>query len=154
MATGNPIKAYSKANNTAAKTRQVVMLYDGAIRFLQQAKDAMEKIPGDLSAIETRYNKLTKAAEIIMGLQACLDFDTGGDAAKILYDFYAGVDMRILTLHRTNDVKHCEQLIEEIRRMRDTWDQIDRGVNASAASAPASPPPAAPSPDTSLTVSA
>ena len=36
-------KAYSRANHTVSKTRQVVMLYDGAIRFMQQAAEAMEK---------------------------------------------------------------------------------------------------------------
>jgi flagellar protein FliS len=121
--TSNPLKAYSKANHTAAKTRQVVMLYDGAIRFLLQAQEAMEA-----NAIEQRYNKLTKAAEVVMGLQSCLDFETGGDAAKILYDFYASVDMRIIALHRSNDAQACEALITELRQMRDVWEQIDRGV--------------------------
>lgn len=120
-------KAYSRANHTVSKTRQVVMLYDGAIRFVQQAADAIER-----KDYETRYNKLTRAADIIVGLQSCLDFDVGGPSAKGLYDFYAAIDMKIFTLHRTNDIKACEALIAELKEMRDVWDTIDRGNEAGA----------------------
>lgn len=125
----NPFHAYSRATHTVAKTRQVVMLYDGAIRFLQQAKAAMEE--GDISA---RYTKLARAGEILVGLQSCLDFESGGDAAKVLYDFYAAVDMRIMALHRTNDAVACEGIVGDLKDMRDVWDRIDRG-NATAAPA-------------------
>ena len=123
--TNHPLKAYSKANHTAAKTRQVVMLYEGAIRFLQHAKEAMQA-----GAIEQRYHKLNKATEVIVGLQSCLDFEVGGEAAKVLYDFYSNIDLRILSLHQTNDAAACEQLIAELRQMRDVWEQIDRGAAA------------------------
>jgi len=123
--TRTPFHAYSKANHTVAKTRQVVMLYDGAIRFLQQAKSAMEQ--GDISE---RYNKLVRVGEIVMGLQSCLDFEQGGNTAKVLYDFYASVDMRIMALHRTNDARACEAIIHDLKEMRDVWDRIDRGATA------------------------
>ncbi|MFZ4540912.1 MAG: flagellar export chaperone FliS [Rickettsiales bacterium] len=115
-------KAYNRASHTVNKTRQVVMLYDGAIRFLQQAADAIEK-----KDFETRYNKLSRASDIIIGLQACLDFDAGGPSAKMLFDFYASIDMRVFTLHRTNDPVVCQAIIAELKEMRDVWDKIDRG---------------------------
>jgi flagellar secretion chaperone FliS len=127
-------KAYNKASHTVSKTRQVVMLYDGAIRFLQQAGEAIEK-----KDFETRYNKLTRAADIIVGLQSCLDFDAGGPSAKGLYDFYAAVDMKIFALHRTNDITACKALIAEIKEMRDVWDAIDRGGETTGKSEPAKP---------------
>jgi flagellar protein FliS len=115
-------KAYHKATHTVAKTRQVVMLYDGAIRFLKQAReDMLEK------RIEARFHKLVRVGEIIMGLQASLDFDNGGDSAKILYNYYSNLDMRILSLHRTNNIDECERIIADIKEMRDVWDRIDRG---------------------------
>lgn len=127
-----PIKAYTRATHTVAKTRQVVMLYDGAIRFLSQAQEAMEQ-----KAIEQRYIKLTKASEIIMGLQGCLDFESGGDSARILYDFYTMIDLRIFELHRTNDAKACAQVIAELKTMRDVWDKIDRAEDAIVSAAAA-----------------
>lgn len=118
----NPYKAYSRANHTVPKTKQVVMLYDGVIRNLQQAVEAMKN-----NDIAERYNKLTRAGEIIIGLQACLDFDQGEETAQILYDFYSSVDSRIINLHRTNDVNVCLHLVAEIKKMRAMWDKIDRG---------------------------
>lgn len=139
-------KAYSRATHTVSKTRQVVMLYDGAVRFLQQAAEAIEK-----KDFETRYNKLTRAADIIIGLQACLDFESGGPSAKVLFDFYAAIDMRIFGLHRSNDLAACQAIIAEMKNMRDVWDKIDRGNDT-----PPEPPTAKPAegPIDPLTVSA
>lgn len=118
-------KAYHRASHTVNKTRQVVMLYDGAIRFLQQGLEAIEK-----QDYETRYNKLTRASDIIIGLQACLDFDAGGNSAKVLFDFYSTMDARIFAIHRTNDAAACQAIIVDMRTMRDVWSQIDRGLEA------------------------
>lgn len=139
-------KAYSRANHTVSKTRQVVMLYDGAIRFMQQAVEAIAK-----KDFECRYQKLMRVSDILVGLQACLDFEAGGTSARLLYDFYASLDMRIFTIHRSNDVKACEAIIAELKDMRDVWDKIDRGNEVKAEPAAANPAAGA---DDSLTVSA
>lgn len=135
----NPYQAYSRASHTVAKTRQVVMLYDGIIRNLQQARDAMRE-----NHIETRFNKLVRASEILIGLQMSLDFEQGAEAAQTLYDFYASLDTRIMHLHRSNDAVVCDALIDEIKDMRAVWDQIDRGQleteSAGEASSPDMPP--------------
>ncbi len=117
--------AYSQALYTIAKTRQVVMLYDGLIRYLKQAHEAMEQ-----NRIQDRFNLLVKAGDIVMGLQSALDFDKGDEVARTLYDFYSSIDARILTLHRTQDLELCHQLISELKEMRDIWDQIDRESTA------------------------
>ena len=121
----NLYKAYHKATHTVSKTRQVVMLYDGAIRFLQQAGDAIDK-----KEIERRYHALTRASEIISGLQSCLDFDSAEKMARILFDFYTNIDLLILAIHRTADKKSCEEIIADLKQMRDVWDNIDRGGEA------------------------
>lgn len=119
-------KAYLRANHTVSKTRQVVMLYDGMIRFMQQAVEAIEK-----KDYETRYHRLTRASDIIAGLQSCLDFDGGGSSARILYDFYSAIDLRIFTIHRSNDVKECEAVIAQLKEMREVWHTIDRAGETS-----------------------
>jgi len=144
-------QAYSRASHTVAKTRQVVMLYDGAIRFLAQAKEAMEK-----KEIERRYTTLLRAADIIAGLQACLDFEAGGSAAQVLYDFYNSMEMRIMQLHRTNDAAACEKLLSELKEMREVWNGIDLNTAAIEAAPPVSaePAPANPATDGGVIVSA
>lgn len=118
----NPYQAYNRANHTVPKTKQVVMLYDGIIRNLQQAADAMEQ-----NNIEERYKKLVKASEIIIGLQSCLDYEQGESAAQVLYDFYSSLDARIIGLHRSNDIAVCRELINEVKEMRGLWNDIDQG---------------------------
>ena len=119
----NKFKAYSKATHTVSKTRQVVMLYDGVIRFLQQAREAMEA-----KNIERRYNLLVKASNVILGLQSCLDFTQDRAIAQTLYDFYSSADARILSMHRTNDVKLCDHLISELKELRNIWATVDNGA--------------------------
>lgn len=114
-------QAYATATQTVAKTRQIVMLYDGAIRFMKQAKEAINE-----NRIEDRYNTLVKTNDILIGLQSCLDFEQGGDIAKVLYSFYAGLIDRIFTIHRTSDLDTCDEVIADLKQMRDVWDSIDR----------------------------
>jgi len=123
-----PYKAYNAAAQTASKTRQLVMLYDGAISFLQQAADAM--VAGD---VERRYTRLTKASEIVMALQSSLDFGIGGSAPHVLNNFYSAIIVQIMGLHRSSDRVLCTRIIAELKEMRDTWDQIDRGIDVSQA---------------------
>lgn len=128
-------KAYAAATQTVAKTKQVIMLYDAAIKYVQHAIDAIEK-----QDIQTRYNSLTKACDIIFGLQGSLDFDQGGDIAKTLYDFYASLDARLMTVHRNNSPTICKQVMDDLRSMRDAWIEIDKMDDGTA---PAIPTPKA-----------
>lgn len=113
-------QAYNMATMTVPKTKQIVMLYDGAIRFMQQAKDAcIEK------RIEDRYNLLVRAGDVVLSLQNSLDHENGGQIAKILYDYYASIDMRILSIHRSNSPEMCERVIAELKEMRNAWNHID-----------------------------
>lgn len=122
-------RAYNRANHTVSKTRQVVMLYDGMIRFLQQAGEGIEQ-----KDYEVRYQKLMRASDVVIGLQACLDFEAGGESARVLHDFYTMIDRRIFALHRTNSVEECRAIVADLKTMRDVWSQIDRGDAADATS--------------------
>ena len=137
----NKYQAYAIATQTVARTKQIVLLYEGIIRFLQQAKEAIAE-----GRIEDRYHLLIKASEVIGGLQACLDFENGGNIAKVLYNFYASIDGRIFSIHRTNSADTCDMLIAELKQMRDVWNEIDESTSGSTvvkepvATPPANPP--------------
>lgn len=124
-------QAYAAAALTVGKVRQVVMLYDGTIRLIQQAIDAIKQ-----QDFETRYNTIAKATEIVSGLQNSLDFEQGGDVSKILYDYYASIDARLFTVHRSNSIVMCEQIIKELKMMRNAWDSIDKGRSEAVAPLP------------------
>lgn len=130
-------QAYAQATQTVAKTRQVVMLYDGAIRCVRQAREAIAE-----KRIEDRYKLLLRASEIVVGMQGCLDFEQGGDVARMLYDFYSTMDAQIMAIQRTNSVEACDAVIQELKAMRETWDAIDREHNPAGTPVPVSVPQA------------
>lgn len=121
------VASYQMANSTLHKTRQLVLLYDAVIRFLKQAHLAIEE-----GRFEDRLNLLQKSSNVIMGLHSALDFEKGGEIAKMLDNFYMAMDLRILALNRTNNKDECDQIIREIKMMRDAWDKIDQEYTAVA----------------------
>jgi flagellar protein FliS len=136
----NSYKAYAAATQTVAKTKQIVLLYDAAIRYAQQAEDAIAN-----QNIEARYNALEKACAIVFGLQGSLDFEQGGEIARTLYDFYSSIDARLISVHRSNDAAVCKQVIKELKMMREAWAEIDSQdeLNSAPPAAQAAPTTAA-----------
>jgi len=122
MAYSQQVASYQLANaNALHKTRQLVMLYDGIIKFLGQAKDAMRE-----KRFEDRYKILQKASNIIIGLHGALDMEKGGEIAQMLNSFYAAMDLRIINLNRSNSPEECDKVISEINMMRSAWNKIDQ----------------------------
>lgn len=115
-----PFQAYANAAMTVSKTRQVVMLYDGMIRFVQQAVEAIGR-----KDYEARFNLLAKTSAILNGLQNSLDHEQGGEIARILDGFYAAMDAKISRVHHTNDVQTLETALKELRNMRDAWQAVE-----------------------------
>lgn len=120
-------QAYATATQTVSPVRQIVLLYDGVVRCVQQAKEAIEQ-----KRIEDRYHLLIKASELIGGLQGCLDFDNGGEIARILYSYYSSIDARLFAIHRTNSIEECDGIIHDLKAMRDSWNEIDHNNSAGA----------------------
>lgn len=142
-------KAYSMATHTVAKTRQIVMLYDGAIRFIKQAQTAAGE-----GRIEDRFRLLVRASEVIVGLQSSIDFEKGGEVAQTLNRFYTNMSVRILSVNFNpkEAVQLCEEIVDELKQMRDVWHSIDSGEAMPVASeAPPAPKPAS---DGNVTLSA
>lgn len=130
------LATYKNNSYMVRKTKQVVMLYEGAIRSVQQAKAAIEE--GD---IETRFNALTKACEIVTGLQLSLDFDNGGEISQLLYDYYAGLDMRLMSIHQSNDAEMCDVCLRHLKMMKEAWEEIDAKQDTEEPSSVASSSP-------------
>lgn len=108
--------AYQTTDN---KTQQVVMIYDGLMRVIYQAKQAITD-----DNIEERFNLLDKASQVILGLQASLDFEHGGDIARILDGYYDSIYARIHLVNQSNSIMDCDTLIEDIKAMRASWQYV------------------------------
>jgi flagellar protein FliS len=100
----------------------VVMLYDGALRFLQVGLEALRG--GDL---ETRATNLGKAQRILCELIACLDL-RAGDMASDLYAIYRFCLERLLRAHAEDNEAYIEEVIRTLASLRDAWDQAERSL--------------------------
>lgn len=121
------------------KTKQIVLLYEGLMRFVEHAKKAIEE-----KDYAERFNLLQKASNVIVGLHSALDFDKGGEVSKTLGNFYSNLDLRIVNLNRSNDIAECDDIIREIKLMHDAWVKIDSEHGNSNESAGMTPYGAAP----------
>lgn len=122
MSYKNMHMAYGSAAQTVSNIKQVVMLYDGMIRFVKQAEQAILE-----NRIEDRFNLLNKVHNIIIGLESSLDFENGGEIAKLLDNFYHALDMRVLMIQRGEKPELCGQIVKELKIMREAWNKISTG---------------------------
>jgi flagellar secretion chaperone FliS len=117
-ATHSPNAYRSSAVLTASPGQLVVMLYDGARRFLNQAAVAMEErdIPG-------AHNKLTRAEDIIRQLRNALDMTQGELSARLqsIYTFSLS-HLRQARLDQ-NPAKILE-IDEILGKLRESWAAI------------------------------
>jgi flagellar protein FliS len=104
----------------------VVALYDGLIRFLYAAGDAVER--GDT---EGRRAAAKRALDIIIHLQSRLRMDVGGKPAQALSEFYAAIFAEILQASQSASKAKFQHAIECVRNVRDAWRQVaaDPSVN-------------------------
>ena len=117
MSLPNPYAQYRQNSvETATPTRMVVMLYDGAIRFLTQALPAMH-----VRQYDRQSEMIGKAQDIIAHLRDTLDFQAGGAVARHLSGFYATLLDSLTDANIHDRPDRIEQAIDALRQMRDAW---------------------------------
>jgi flagellar protein FliS len=110
-------KAYrDNAVLSATPGQLVVMLYDGARRYLHQAAVAMRE--GDIPASHVR---LRRAEDIIAHLAGVLDLDQGGEVAASLSSLYDFWQRHLMKARFDKDPRKIEQIGEQLGRLRDAW---------------------------------
>jgi flagellar secretion chaperone FliS len=105
----------------ASAVELVVALYDGIIRFLYAAIDAVDR--GDT---EERRAAVKRALDIIIHLQARLRMDVGGRPAQALSEFYVSIFAQILQASQGASKAKFEHAIECVRTVRDAWREVAR----------------------------
>jgi flagellar protein FliS len=119
-ATAQQASAYRDSSVlTAPRERLVVMLYDGAHRFLFQAAHAMRS--GDISLMN---NRMQRAEAIITELRQTLDHEKGGEIAQRLEAIYAFCQRHLLEARLQRDADKIEQVMTLLGELRDAWDQV------------------------------
>jgi flagellar secretion chaperone FliS len=97
----------------------VVMLYDGALRFLQMASDATRR--NDLVA---KREGMSRSMAILAELQNTLNLQEGGEVAQSLDRLYSYVISRLLDANVKKDAAPIDEAIRLLRPLRDAWSQV------------------------------
>jgi flagellar protein FliS len=101
---------------SASPEQILIMLYDGAIRFLTQAMQGIEE-----ENIELKSHGIQKAMAIVMEFRNTLDHKIGGEIATNLDALY---DYMIREMTQAN-LKKDRQKLQAVQNMlcdlRDTW---------------------------------
>lgn len=98
---------------TASPEQILIMLYDGAIRFVRHAGQAIEDgCPAD------KAKAIGKAMAIVTEFSNTLDFEVGGVIADDLYHLYDFVIRELSTVNARGDIKRLqgvEQILLDLR---------------------------------------
>jgi flagellar secretion chaperone FliS len=109
---------------TASPEQLVVMLYDGAARFLRQAEAALGE-----GAFEHAHDRLGRGEDIIDELLATLDMDQG-EIAERLQAIYVYCKRCLMEARLKRDAAQISLVIRLLAELRDAWAQIANGVPA------------------------
>lgn len=108
-----------KQIQNASPAQQIVMLYDGAIRFLTKAKMAIQE-----GNIQERCNNNQRALEIVAYLLDILDVEKGGDIGLRLNKIYAHLMTRMLDIDMENSVEIADEVIAHLHKLRESWVEL------------------------------
>jgi flagellar protein FliS len=107
---------------TIDRGKLLLMMYDGAIKFLGHAKDGLEA--KDLQKF-ARF--LSKSQAIIAELMNTLDFEKGGEIAKDLDRLYDFMLFYLTEANIQKDVKKIERVIGLIETIGGAYREIIEG---------------------------
>ncbi len=104
---------------TASPGQLVVMLYDGAVRFLKQAEIAMGE-GADVHA----GGRITKAEAILDELLVTLDMERGGQIAERLQAIYVFCKRLTIEARLERDTARMRKAASLLADLRDAWAEI------------------------------
>jgi flagellar protein FliS len=94
----------------------VVMLYDGALRFIGDAREAIVQ-----RDIARRAHSISRALAIISELQSSLDMKAGGEIAASLDGLYGFVRDRLVEASIRQDVGAVDEARRVLTTLREGW---------------------------------
>ena len=107
------------AVTTQNQGRLIIMLYDGAIRFLRQARIAIQN-----REYQKRNSNIQRAQEIIFELNASLNMELGGEISKRLRSLYTFIWGRLNQVNTKNDIVLLDRLTGILETLAGAWRHI------------------------------
>ena len=128
----NPYDSYKETQiKTATPGKLILMMYDGAIKNLNQALQDMDNEHRRYDSIS---NSLIKAQDIIAELMISLDFERGGEIAKNLFGLYVFMNRRLLDGNIKKEKAPLEEVKTLLIELRAAWAEVADKAGVSAGS--------------------
>ena len=105
--------------STQSQGQLVVMLYDGAIRFLKIAREKLEE--NDYAG---KGIYIGKAQDIISELNNSLDMETGGELSKNLRALYNFLYRHLNEANMERDPEKLQDCIGILQELHEAWEQV------------------------------
>ena len=116
----NGVETYRDTSvTTQSKGRLIVLLYEGAIKFMKLAIKELEA--GDYEA-KGRY--IDRAQDIINELNAVLDTDAGGEIAVNLRKLYCFMSNRLSQANIKRDPQMIREVVTLMEELNQGWKAI------------------------------
>jgi flagellar secretion chaperone FliS len=133
----NPWKSYRQISTLTAPPGQIVlMLYDGALRFLGRALTGFSN-EDPAQANMLIHNNLQRAQDIIRELNYALDMERGGEFAATLRGLYEYFGRRLWESNTRKNREGIDEVIRHLTVLRDAWaTMLSKQETVSAEAAP------------------
>jgi len=126
----NPVNPYLRTKILTASPHELrLMLYEGAIKFCQQAMPALEARDFD-----TSYHALMRAQKIVLELSTSLKHDIAPDLCDKLNALYNYIYRLLVDANVQHEVGPVQEAIDLLTFEKETWqmlmDRLARGEEA------------------------
>ena len=115
---------------TTSQGQLLIMLYDGAIKYLVQAK---EKITA--RDVAGKGILISRALDVLNELDGSLNLEKGGDLADNLHKLYFFCSTRLLNANLKQDIALIDEVLHILGGLRGAYAQIVDSPEAQAAAA-------------------
>ena len=114
----NPgVRDYRSTQILSSKPEKLILLlYDGAIKFIRQGQQAMEN-----EELEQAHNSLIRAQNILVELMGSLNFDKGGEIASNLFRIYEFMHHTLVQAKVKKEPEPLGRICEQLKHLRESW---------------------------------
>jgi len=101
----------------------IVMLYTGAIKFLDQAREELDNNKTDAFA-----DRVERVHRIVYHLYTTLDFDSGGEIAEKLGSLYSFLISQLYVLNSTRNESIITDVKDILINLKEGWQNLGTGT--------------------------
>ncbi len=107
--------------STVSQVKLIVMLFDGAVRFLGIAMENMTPRKYDVV-----NQNIIKAQDIVTELLLSLNMEEGKEVANNLMSIYIYLKKRLLEANMKKDKKILEECTKILKELKSSWEEMEK----------------------------